>query len=186
MRDESLGSGSSIGAIITRGVESLAVACIATGSDLLNQQNVFVVFSAHVEAGSDGDSLVSPAVAFFPGTREASQFMVECLAEEGFGSNHPGEMYGVPSLRIYSAHIVTASGADESLANSTGAKGSAPQQTTIGVRNFSPNDETAIAFDHTLHAYSIRNGAGLAVASGGRGDSSQLLTLASSYHWEVM
>lgn len=198
MRDEVAHTSSSIGAILTRGVETLAVACLTTGNEFPDRQNVFVVFSAHVKKATTSSTsininisssddptrtgtpipipIVTPAVVFFSGPVEASVFITECLDESGFAENHPGELYddNDAGLETYSAYIVMA---NEIESNST------PRSMTLGGydQDLPRNEGLAATFDRSLHAYSIRGSLVPTVNGGDLDDSPHRHNLSGSY-----
>lgn len=149
MREESIQSGYSIGAILTRGVESLTFACIATGDAFQDRQQIYVVFSAHVQVDS---GVVGPAVSFFPTAKETTQCIMAHLHEARFAENHPGELYDPDHLKTYTAHILVASDSesnnrDEVDDNSISSPGP--------IANLTSDDKLA-AYDFAFHVLSFR------------------------------
>lgn len=155
MGDESHQSGSSIGAVLTRGIECLAVICIPTGNEITDRQHVYLVFSAHIKADPDDpESIVAPAIMFFPTISQAVELIMEQLDESRFAENHPGEMYDSSNLNTYSARILVANDpetigrhiadADEMLNSTT----TPPPE----------NKRNRAAANYAEYAYSFRNG----------------------------
>lgn len=106
MRDNARTSDYSVGAILTRASERVAIVCIPTGGEFPEYPEIFAVFSLHARPAGRRQG---PAVMFIPTATHAATLVAELLDSAESSRNHPESQHEPSFLTKYTACVFAAS-----------------------------------------------------------------------------
>ena len=158
MRDESLKMGVSVGALITREVETITIVSIATGDAFPDHRHVYAIFSTHARLD---DQSRGAATIFFPTVTSAATCLYELLDATEIHGNHPDLSSDATlsncTARLFTASVLGSDGGGGGDAYSSPATSPLPSTESVSPASPGPEDRP---YDYAIHVYSFRSGSG--------------------------
>jgi hypothetical protein len=177
MRDESLKMGVSIGALITREVETITVVSIATGDAFPDHRHVYAIFSTHARLG---DQSRGAATIFFPTVTSAATCLYELLDATEIHGSHPDLSSDATSSNCI-ARMFTASGLGSDGGDAYSSPATSPLSSTESVSPASPGPKDH-PYDYAIHVYSVRSGSGTVLEPNSTSSTPNVLRKLHSTH----
>jgi len=166
----------SVGVLLSRGVETLAVVSIATGDAFADQRHIYAIFSAHAswENKSGG-----AATVFLPTATSATSCLHEFLDATEIRAGHP-ESNSDSTLLDCTARVFVVSDRVRDDKHDSGTPTASPLPPSEPVSPGLPGNERP--YDYSIRVYSFRSAAGAKLESNPTSSTSNVLRRSHGTH----